>query len=367
VTTLLERAKGSALDITIDLGTPLDTMILLSSNVQQIRHLTFPANCWMDVLKFSEVISGPLPLLRTIEIWLMDSLSNQPNMLTAPSLPLFSGAINLEEFDFTPYWDEPLNHFVFPNLTTLKLSTPVLNDFDASDLFDFLKASPTLRTVEVEINWNMVPGSIPREMVVLPNVETFSLFVHSEEDMQVYKPAVQISCPRAKYTSLTQILFDNHIVYPLETFPDPVLLKAVIRQYTKSPVEKVTLEISDDQFMTVITYSLIFQSSDATVLRLGFRLGDSSEGEEELVTSREEMSFNIFVQACRTIRDHPLLSHIKCLHIVDRTGCFGADRPLEIAEVVGALQLPGALREVDHPRLRSTDIPCTLPSGVRTL
>jgi hypothetical protein len=85
--TLLERAKGSALDITIDLGTPPDTMILLSSKVQQIRHLTFPLNCWMDVLKFSEAISGPLPLLRTIKIWTIDNLRNQPDMLTTPSPP----------------------------------------------------------------------------------------------------------------------------------------------------------------------------------------------------------------------------------------------------------------------------------------
>jgi hypothetical protein len=183
----------------------------------------------------------------------------------------------------------------------------------------------------------MAPGSIPQEMVVLPNVETFSLSVHGEEDMQVYEPAVQISCPRAKYTSLTQIKFDNGVTHDLEAFPGSVSLEAIVRQYSTSPVEQVMLEIRNDKFMTVTTYSLTFQSSDTTVIRLGFELGKSCGDEEEFSFSHEATNFEIFSQACRTIRDHPLLSHVKRLHIVDRTGSFGADRPQDIAEVVREL------------------------------
>jgi hypothetical protein len=87
----------------------------------------------------------------------------------------------------------------------------------------------------------------------------------------------------------------------------------------------------------VTTYSLIFQSSDTTVIRLGFELGDPSEEEEELAISREAVKCEVFSRACRTIQDHPLLSHVERLHIVDRTGSLGADRPLVIAEVVGGL------------------------------
>jgi hypothetical protein len=68
MTTLLGRAKGSALDITIDRGAPLDIMTPLSPHIRQIEHLTFPFNSWTDVLAMSEAISGPLPLLRTLKI-----------------------------------------------------------------------------------------------------------------------------------------------------------------------------------------------------------------------------------------------------------------------------------------------------------
>jgi hypothetical protein len=281
----------------------------------------------------SEAISGPLPLLRTLKIRMNYYTSN---MLTAPPLPLFSGAANLEEFDFKLDWNEPLNCFIFPNLTTFKLTTDTAASFNASDLFNFLKASPMLRTVEASINGGLMLENIPREMTVLPNVETFSLHVH-DHNLQVYHPAVHISCPRAKYTSLTQNLFDVHITHLLEAFPDAVLWEAIIRQYTASPVEQVTLEIGDDGFHTFIEYFLTFQSSDATAIRLGFEFGNSGEADEHIVFSREETSFKIFSQACQTIRSHPLLSHVKRLHIRDRTGTFGVDRPVDISEVVGGL------------------------------
>jgi hypothetical protein len=363
VTTLLKRAKGSALDITIDRGAPLDTITLLSpAHIQQMRHLTFRLNYWIDIPTLSGVLSGPLPLLRTLKIW-MPALDNSHavDMPTSPSLFLFSGAVNLEEFDFKLGFGEPLSHFVFPNLATFKLST-TMYEFDATGLFDFLRASPTLRTVEAKINDATLFTSMPQDIIVLPNVETFSLLV-SDDFLQVSDLAVFISCPRAKYTSLMQGIFTDQISYDLKAFPDSVSWAAIVHQYSTSPVEQVTFEITDDPFTPVTTYSLIFQSSDTTVIRLGFELGDPSE-EEELAFSREEVDCELFSRACRTILDHPLLSHVRRLHIKDWTGSFGADRPLDIAEVVGGLF--GSLGPLDELVIHGCDLQIFLPEFGRS-
>jgi hypothetical protein len=154
ITTLLTRAKGSTLGISFYRDAPFDTTMLLSPYARQIGHLAFSFNHWTEILKFSEAISGPLPLLCTLKMWNIKIYN--PNMLTGPSLRLFGGATNLKELDLEPQWTGMLNHFVFPNLTTFKLSAPPMDGFNTSDLFDFLKASPTLQTVKVRINWGVV-------------------------------------------------------------------------------------------------------------------------------------------------------------------------------------------------------------------
>ena len=330
MTTLLERAKGSALEIITDHEVPLGTTTLLLPHVPKIRRLDFQSNYFEDILWFSEVNSGPLPLLRTL--WICLNWSNIP---ATPSLPLFNGAVNLEEFVLGLEQAKLLKHFVFPNLTTFKLLALQMDGLDASHLFDFLKGSPTLQTIEVKVAGGIMLGNIHQDMViVLPNVETFSLFIEDNEH-EVYEPAARLSCPRAKYTSLMQKKCDDAITTGLEIFPDSIPWKEITSQYASSPVEEITLE------MTHIAYSLTFQTSDATVIRLGFELTDTGRGEEEeeedFDLTWEEMHLEIFSQACKTIQAHPLLSHVKRLHIKDRTGAWGLNNLISAAKMVGDL------------------------------
>jgi hypothetical protein len=351
VTTLLERAKGSALDVIISVDTPLSTITLLSHHAQKIRHLEFPENFWTDILTFSQVNSGPLPLLRTLEIRLSDHHNphDQPNTLTSPSPPLFSGAINLEEFVFDSMWLGSLNHFAFPNITTFTLSTTLsMDQLNALHLLDFLKASPTLRTVELGIDGGTMPGSFPQGMVVvLPNVETFSLLVVHNR-WNVYQPAVHISCPRAKYTSLVHGEGENCMASGLEIFPDALSWKAISCQYTTSPVEAVTLENVDDQLAVtdITTYSLTFQSSDTTVIRLGFRVSFTGVGVEELDFSWADMDLEVSSQAVWTIREHPQLSHVKRLCIKNWVGALQNNYELPMAKAFG--ELFGSLESLDE-------------------
>jgi hypothetical protein len=227
VATLLDRAKGSALDVVTDYNPPLAAMTLLSPHAQRIRHLEFPSNRCADILTFSEVNSGPLPLLRTLTIRITAwdrNRHDQPNALTTLLLPILSGATNLEEFVFDLQLSSnrliPLNRFVFPNLTTFKL-TCTTPEFNASDFLGFLQSSPTLRTVEAEIDGHITREGVPRDMVVvLPNVENFSL-QGNDDGWLVYHLATYVSCPRAKYTSLVQGVCDYKMARGHETFPDP--------------------------------------------------------------------------------------------------------------------------------------------------
>jgi hypothetical protein len=338
VATLLERAKGSALDVVTNYRAPLTVMKLLSPHAQQIRHLEFPSNRWADFLTFSEVNSGPLPLLRTLTIRITWNLRQrgQPNALVPPSLPVLGGAINLEEFVYDLQLDSdwliPLNRFVFPNLTTFKLRTFAALGLNASDLLGFLQSSPALRTVEAEIDGRIIPEGVPHDLVVvLPNVETFSLqgkFV----GWHVYHLAKHISCPHAKHTSLVQEVSDIEMTFGREIFPDPASWETIVRQYSTGPAEQVRLEIKDYLFAA---YSLTFQSSDATVITLDFNLSESEAEEEELNLTRAEMDLEIFSQACSTIRGHLLLSHVRRLYIKDWVANLTAVLP--IVDVVGEL------------------------------
>ena len=362
--TLLERAKGSALDVLTDRGAPASTMSLLVPHTRQIRHLTFSLDHWTEILSFSDVTSAPLPLLRTLKIWITEPNipDNQPNQLTTPSLPLFSGAANLEEFAFRPKWARLLDYFVFPNLTTLTLSAPPMDSrFTALDLFDYLQASPALRTVDVTIGGGTMPVTVPREMVVvLPNVETFSLLVE-DSGFRVYELAAHISCPRSKYTSLVQDIGDIHMTSNLEMFPDSVSWKAIAHQRTTNPVEEIMLEMNDDRFLAIVTCSLTFKSSDTTTVKLGFEVTDSLAPEEELELSHGEMNLEIFSQACRTIQGHPQLSQIKRLHLKDDTECFGADYAIPIGGAVW--ELFRSLKPLDELTIYGFDLRILLPES----
>ena len=234
VATLLERAKGSALDVVINNNAPIGTTTLLSSHVRQIRYLEFPGNSQEDIISFSEISSGPLPLLRNLKIApiLFFDPPDQHNAATPSSSRLFGGATNLEVFFFNSNQLELLSRFVFPNLTTFQLSTW---ECDASGLFDFLKASPTLRMVEVDVHWMIVLENIPQATVItLPNVETLSL--HMTDGLQVYDITGYISCPRARRIFLGYDISDDCIVPGLELFPSSVSWRTTLHQFAQSPV-----------------------------------------------------------------------------------------------------------------------------------
>ena len=183
-------------------------------------------------------------------------------------------------------------------------------------LLDFLKASPLLQTVKMTIPGKIVLNSVPQEMIiVLPNVETFSLHVTDVRSPQVYDFASHISCPCSKYTSLTHNMDDDDLWGNLEVFPTGVVWNTIIHQYMASPAVEVILKIENPERMVIACF-LTFQSSNEIVVRLGFTIHESSLDAEELTMSHKEMGWDIFSQALTTIRDHPLLSHINSIYII---------------------------------------------------
>ncbi|KAF9652159.1 hypothetical protein BDM02DRAFT_225932 [Thelephora ganbajun] len=169
--TLLERAKGSALDIVARFDNRIDVIRLLPPHAQQIKCLYFVYNHWMDIQRFSEINSGPLPLLRSLTINVVDEFSlDHPNVMTPPSLPLFANAVNLRVFSLHSERFPFLGHFVFPNLTTFELSAaPEAEGFRALELLNFMEASPMLRTVLIKIIAEIRLGDVPRGKAWLQN------------------------------------------------------------------------------------------------------------------------------------------------------------------------------------------------------
>ena len=346
VKTLLERAKGSALYITTSWKN-IGTIPLFRPLTAQIKYLSFEHNIWGEIQAFSEVVSGPLPLLHTLKINAVDEWDLRlPNVMTPPSLPLFTGAINLKELALHSERSPFLRHFVFPNLTKLELSAkPSGEGFRASQLLDFLEASPTLQTVHVKITDDVLLDDFPHErVVVLPNVEAFALNVY--EGWGCYEIAARIACPSVRNTSFAyERDIPSATVLQFPTFPTTVSWNTIVRQFTRSPVEEVGLDISFSR-NPVITCSITFLSSDKTVLRLKFQVNESGEEEEELQMSFQEMHAQVFHQASRTIRNHPLLENIKRLDICHMAVVVDSDQFLRLSEDVERLyKFVGPLEE----------------------
>ncbi|KAF9783462.1 hypothetical protein BJ322DRAFT_1110348 [Thelephora terrestris] len=236
VSTLLKRAKGSALDIITNCDAPAGTTPMISPRAHQIRYLEFRGNNWQDIIAFSEFNSGQLPLLCTLKIlWLKSSHPrDQSNVASPSSSPYFRGSINLEQLVLSSYELSSLSHFVFPNLTMFKLSSWSRERCSTLLLLSFLNASPMLQTVEVSISHQIDLRDVPQEtVVVLPNVKTFSLY--SDGHMaDVYAIAAHISCPRATSTSLAHGETSDMMNAHLRIFPTPFLWNAIITRGTKT-------------------------------------------------------------------------------------------------------------------------------------
>ena len=337
VKTLLGRAKGSMLDIFAGHTKSLGYVVDLRSHTKQIGYLDFSYHYWKNIQRFSEVNSGPFPLLHTLRIDAVSEFDlNGPDVMTPPSLPLFSTAVNLKDFLLYSEGSPFINHFVFPKLTTFQLSAvPEEEEFHASQLLDFLEASPMLRTVHMKVIGDILLQGIPRErVVVLPDVETFSLVV--SEGGPGYEVATHISCPSVRNMTL---IHDKvaHDALPEEIFPALISWNTIARQYARAPIEEVALEINlfNDP---LITCSVTFRSPDATVLRLVFKVAASDDDEDE----EDQMNFldvhyGAFSQASRTIRNHPHLASVKRLCIHHRAILSHSDQLTRTANEVGLL------------------------------
>ena len=292
--TLLERAKGSPLTILASGMVPVNTIKLLLPRTNQIVDLEFANGSWADIRKFTKIIPGPFPLLRTLNIGAVRGIGLD--------YPLFSGSV-----------ESPI--LISPNLTSFELSVSS-EGFYGSQLLDFLEASPMLRAVRMKIIAPIsLEGISQGTLIVLHNVESFCLV--ARDGASSYKLTTHISCPSAKHTSLTHTRSKEYYLdAPLEKFPSPAKSDAIIRQYTRTPIEEVTLKtITNSDYF--IACSLTFVCTDATVVELCFEM---SADDEDPDTSAWEESFSAmylfaFSGASETIQGRPLLANIKRFHI----------------------------------------------------
>ena len=364
VKTLLERAKGSPLDILVNCMDPISaTVPLLSPHTKQIGRLHFVFSLWADIQKFLELNSGPLPLLHALMICnIAETIVDSSRTITPLSPPLFSNAVNLQEFRLHSESLPLLNHFVFPSLTFFELSVVSQERFRASQLLDFLEASPMLQVARMRILTNISLEGVPRErVVILHKVELFYLVVSDGEPG--YKIATHMSCPSAKDTSLTHRYNrkDNHRT-PWEIFPTSVLWNAIVRQYTRSGVEEVTFqtETPSDHF---VAYSLTFRSPDATTIELRFEVimdKDEDDGWSRPEKFSARIYQEVFYQASRTIQDLPLLADVKRLRMSHSGPVLDYTQITRIANEVGRLlgsvgPLEESLPFLDHSDFRNLE------------
>ena len=316
--TILERAKGSAIDVLI--SDNIRDVQLLPPHAQQIRSISFVYTHWEDVQQFFRINSGPLPLLHTLTLEGVEDVVLDPtDPITPPLNTFFSIAINVKAFALQSLRGYPLlRHFSFQNLTAFEFTAiPLENAYHPLELLDFLEASPTLRTVSVLIMAQTITlDGIPGErIVVLPDVETFSLIMQGGAGAG-YELVTHISCPSVKRTSLLHRTDHSNAVPPL-VFPSSHCFHAIIRQYATDSIEEIALEIQPD-YNPVISCSLTFRSPDATALGLDLELyrGGQSGGLIPLGV----WHWQTFSYVFETIQNHPLLHNLKRLLIGYR--CF---------------------------------------------
>ncbi|KAF9783847.1 hypothetical protein BJ322DRAFT_1109696 [Thelephora terrestris] len=309
VKNLLERTKGSPLHVSIHGEVPVGASRLLSSHTRRIKHLGVFSG-WADVQEFSEVTSGPFPLLQTLTV--NDMVNGRPFDEKVPLPLLLSSAVNLKElFIYSSEWSPFSSNFVFPNLVSLYLfvAPQEVSRFCVSRFLDFLEASPMLQEVSlttfIEISFEGIPQG---RVVILPNAEKLKVTVTNGGP--AYKIAAHISRPSARTTSIMHKRLPDEI-FSEEIFPTPANWKAIVHQHTRSPLEEATLEIKAGE---VSTFRLTFQSHDATAIELLFA-SEEDDDRDDLLS--DETYNKVLTQAIRTIRSHPQLVDLKCLHIRD--------------------------------------------------
>ena len=356
VKTRLERAKGSPLDITCACLDSPDILALISPHAQQLKRLHFIYDYWSDIQLFSEATNGPLPLLHSLRINVVEHDPLDPNPTIHPSPPLFSGALNLKEFYLRTEGVPYLNCFTFPNLTTFEL-TAIPEDeeaFAASRLLDFLDATPTLRTVYVTINAEVsLEGVLPGRVVVLPDVERLAV----AEKEPGYRIATHILCPSAKHVSLMREDIFGLTTTP-DAFPTSDTWNAIPPRYMANHIDEVVLEsiISEDP-----SCSISFLSPISATLEVGYRMIETEGDDADGLTLGWEY-VDALRQASNAIQNHPLFATIQRLRIHDWRLPIVSDQLKLAARVIGRFfKFMGPLEELalDASDLRPYLIPFT--------
>ena len=376
VKTLLERARGSPLTIVATRMDPADVAILLLPHTNRITSIELANSQWEDIQRFSEMDSGPLPHLRTLNINVVQEIDwedPEEEEVTLPSRPLFSGAVDLKEFRLHSDGSPFLNYFVFPNLTSFELSVAPAEEqeFHGSQLLDFLEASPMLQVVHIKTAEGLSLEDVPeKRLVVLHNVENLGL-VTSHDD-PIYDLVAHMSCPSVKSTSLTTIGKKNpDFVILAEAFSGSVSWDPIIRQYTRSPIEEITVEIKVG-INDSIACSITLLSPDATVIRLHFEVSgdDDDYDDEDQDTSEWWSSFsqiyqNIFFDISETIQHLPSLANVRNFRVYD---LLVKTQPTDIANELGELlRSLGPLEELTFCRCDMRSFPSHRYSGTRKL
>ena len=315
--TLLGRAKGTALDVFVGDSAPSSAVQPLSTRTNQIRCLNFSGSEWESIQEFLEVLSGPLSLLHTLTI---DQVSGEPfaeffDSGPPPSQPLFNNAVNLKNLRFysNSAWSPSFTSFFFPNLVSFDFWAISPMDFCASQLLSFLEASPMLRTVHMAILSDVSFQGVPQEKIVLlPNVQNFDLII--SDGGSGYEVPAHISCPSAKITSL-MLKKDIEDTIPGEVFPTGASWNAIVCQYTRNPVEDVTVEIKTT--LTTTSSKLTFWSAGGTAVELCFKAtyNEPCGYWVEVYPPSQVMNNEILSQTIRTIETHPEVANIKRLHV----------------------------------------------------
>ena len=366
VKTLLERAKGSPLAILAGRKDPTGAIMLLPPHTERITDVELANTHWEDIQMFSEITSGPLPLLHALDINAVLEIDPEDSEeMTAPSHPLFTGAVDLKEFRLHSDWSPFLSHFVFPNLTSFELSVASTTYWEhrSSELLDFLEASPMLRVVHMKIAGYLSMQDVPQErIVVLHNVESLRLVVgHSGLIVEL---AARISCPSVKDTSFAYMGKGPTLV---EAFPGSVLWGLIIRQYTRNPIEEITLEIKDGVHDT-IACSLTLLSPDPTVFSVHYQV---SRDDEDQYTSEwssfSEIYCDFFFDVSSSVETHALLTNVKRFRVCDLLHPFriqSADITNKLGELLRSL---GPLEDLTLCRCDMRFFPSHRYSGTHRL
>ena len=348
VRTLLGRVKGSPLDITANYNrSPIHYVTLLSPFAQQIRSLELESATSDEIQDLSVAISGPLPLLRTLEID-AKGYFNGPKSLVAPTLLLFKNATNLENFALDTHEFPSLRHFAFPNLTTLRFSTFTV-EYPVSELLDFLDASPALQWIWMLIKaFRFCEDVPPGRVIVLPHVKTFSLDTTSSGPG--CEIATHISCPFATNVEFEYGPEGAGDWVPKVIYPPSKAWNAIVHQYTKGTVERVLFEMTMDEEYHIYC-SITFRSSDGAALKLCYthHTGQVEYEMEEIPAVRIP---GIFSQAFQAIREHPLLANVKRLCI--RGGNLVAGNLEPVVDAVG--RLLGSMGPLENLTLDGCDL-----------